>query len=124
MVTNDAYMDDIVSGIYLKLQDQLSQLFQAAGMKLYKWISNSKILLNNVPHEYRNCNFVSDETAKTLGLIWNPDSDCFQFAVSPSVATSSFITKRTVLSNISKLLDPLSLLGPIIVKAKMFIQQL
>ena len=129
VVTNDAYMDDIVSGEQnvenaLKLQDQLIQLFQAAGMKLYKWISNSKILLNNVPHEDRNYNFDSDEIVKTLGLIWNPDADCFQFTVSPSTATSSIITKRTVLSDISKLFDPLGLLGPIIVKAKMFIQQL
>lgn len=129
VVTNDTYMDDIVSGEQnlekgLILQEQLIQLCQAGGMKLYKWISNSKPLLNNVPHEDRSYNFDSNEIVKTLGLIWNPDLDCFQFTVSPSIATSSTITKRTVLSDISKLFDPLGLLGPIIVKAKMFIQKL
>ena len=79
-------------------------------MKLYKWIWNSKILLNNVPHED--------------GLFWNPDSDCFQFTVSPTIATSSIIMKRIVLPDISKLFDQLGLLDLIIVKAKMFIQQL
>ena len=71
LVTINTYMDDIVSGEQnmekaLILQDQLVQLFQAAGMKLYKWISNSKILLNNVPREDRNYNFDSYEIIKTL----------------------------------------------------------
>ena len=58
-------------------------------------------------------------------LIWNPNSDCFSFTLSPSIATSSIITKeKTILPDISKLFDPLGLLGPIIVKAKMFIQHL
>ena len=55
-VTNSAYIDNIESGEQnvespLKLQDKLIHLFKVAGMKLYKWILNSKILLNNVPHE-------------------------------------------------------------------------
>jgi hypothetical protein len=36
----------------------------------------------------------------------------------------STITKRTILSTISKLFDPLGLIGPIITKAKILLQKL
>ncbi|GBL89187.1 hypothetical protein AVEN_255296-1 [Araneus ventricosus] len=63
------------------------------------------------------------ENIKTLGLKWNPKDDTFGFAVTTSVTTSK-CTKRTVLSEISRLFDPLCVLGLVIVKAKIFRQRL
>ena len=87
----------------LIVEDQVIQSFQISGIKVFEWMSNSKILLNNVLHEDRTYNFYSDETVKTLGFICNLVFDCFQLTVSPTIATSSIITKRSVLSDISKL---------------------
>lgn len=64
-----------------------------------------------------------DKTIKSLGIHWHPATDKFVFQYSPE-KISTTITKRTVLSDISKLFDPLGWLCPIIIRAKMFIQKL
>lgn len=57
-----------------------------------------------------------------LGLCWNPSTDTFHFSVSSSFPT--VITKRITLSTIAKVFDPLGLLSPIIIIAKMLLQEL
>lgn len=59
---------------------------------------------------------------KVLGIKRNPDEDAFQF----EVLTSNLIpqTKRAILSMIAKIYDPLGWLTPIVVIAKLFMQQL
>ena len=61
---------------------------------------------------------------KILGLLWDPASDCFVFRVKPTVACSEPPTKRQVLSEIARLFDPLGVLGPVIVLAKIIMQRL
>lgn len=46
---------------------------------------------------------------KILGLRWNPSSDTFSFKTTHSVNTP---TKRSVLSDIARVFDPLGLLSP------------
>ncbi|XP_015118964.1 uncharacterized protein LOC107042432 [Diachasma alloeum] len=63
-----------------------------------------------------------NSTVKVLGLFWNPISDVFTYkAKEKSKAT---INKRNVLSEIAQLYDPLGLIGPVIIRAKIFIQEL
>ncbi|GFU62396.1 DUF1758 domain-containing protein [Trichonephila clavipes] len=59
---------------------------------------------------------------KTLGIAWKSKTDCFNFKV--EVEQNAHPTKRSVLSIIARLFDPLGLLGPVITKAKIFMQQL
>ncbi|GFX07332.1 integrase catalytic domain-containing protein [Trichonephila clavipes] len=59
---------------------------------------------------------------KTLGMLWDSSSDFFTYKVTTS--TNYNYTKRDVLSQIARIYDPLGLLGPVIVKAKIFMQQL
>ncbi|XP_062534640.1 uncharacterized protein LOC134203809 [Armigeres subalbatus] len=61
---------------------------------------------------------------KTLGLLWDPVEDEFLFRVPALAITSRVPTKREVLSEIAKLFDPLGILGPIVVLAKLVMQQL
>ncbi|GBM92664.1 hypothetical protein AVEN_160709-1, partial [Araneus ventricosus] len=63
-----------------------------------------------------------DSTIKTLGMAWKSNEDQFIFKV--SVKEQIVYTKRDVLSTIAKLFDPLGLLGPVICKAKIFLQRL
>lgn len=62
---------------------------------------------------------------KTLGLTWFPSTDTlgFQFTI-PSLDVDEILTKRTILSVIATLFDPLGLLGAVITTAKIFMQQL
>ncbi|GFV17539.1 integrase catalytic domain-containing protein [Trichonephila clavipes] len=125
----DTYMDDIVSRApdletAQQLQSQLKDALQSCGMNLHKWSSNSPELLNSslssdVEHSFSTD---IDLSVKTLGISWKPFEDCFVFKV--SVSAKHVYTKREVLSVITKLYDPLGFLGPVIAKAKMFLQQL
>lgn len=64
-------------------------------------------------------------TIKTLGIIWNPDQDYFSFYVKTFDSQKVFPpTKRSVLSDIGQLFDPLGFLGPIITTAKLIMQDL
>lgn len=60
---------------------------------------------------------------KTLGLLWLPKSDKFMFKV-PPLTDSTAITKRVVVSEMSRLFDPVGLLGPVVLTAKIFVQSL
>ncbi|GFW30223.1 integrase catalytic domain-containing protein [Trichonephila clavipes] len=125
----DTYMDDIVSGApdletAQELQSQLEDALQSCGMNLHKWSSNSPEFLNSslssdVEHSFSTD---IDLSVKTLGISWKPFEDCFVFKV--SVSAKHIYTKREVLSVIAKLYDPLGFLGPVIAKAKVFLQQL
>ncbi|GFX75431.1 integrase catalytic domain-containing protein [Trichonephila clavipes] len=123
------YMDDIVSGApdletAQQLQSQLKYALQSCVMNLHKWSSNSPELLNSslssdVEHSFSTD---IDLSVKTVGISWKPFGDCFVFKV--SVSAKHMYTKSEVLSVIAKLYDPLGFLGPVIAKAKVFLQQL
>ncbi|XP_035228852.1 uncharacterized protein LOC118200965 [Stegodyphus dumicola] len=117
------YMDDVLCGAPTlkeakELQQQLISILQRAGMQLHKWCANhSELSLNR--EEYR---FSSLTETKTLGVSWNPIKDCFSFRV--KIELSALYTKRCVLSSIARIFDPLGILGPVIAKAKIFMQEL
>ncbi|GFX46415.1 integrase catalytic domain-containing protein [Trichonephila clavipes] len=123
----DVYMDDVMSGTQnldtaRQLQCQLQNMLETCGMKLHKWNSNSKDLLNSSSDQEHSFSTNAESAIKTLGISWKPTGDYFVFKVSiPSIASS---TKRDVLSVIARLYDPLGLIGPVINKAKIFLQKL
>ncbi|CAH2085366.1 unnamed protein product [Euphydryas editha] len=59
---------------------------------------------------------------KTLGLNWISDSDNLSFSI--NIELLEKITKRHILSVISQIFDPLGLVGPTIVEAKIIMQKL
>ncbi|XP_022832838.1 uncharacterized protein LOC111360825 [Spodoptera litura] len=65
-----------------------------------------------------------DSTIKILGLTWNRREDCFQYSVNLPPLTTAPVTKRSIVSDIARLFDPLGWLAPSVVVAKMFIQKL
>ncbi|GFW98305.1 integrase catalytic domain-containing protein [Trichonephila clavipes] len=55
-------------------------------------------------------------------MLWDPKVDCLTYKV--KVSDKVNFSKRDVLSEIARLYDPLGLIGPIVTKAKIFIQEL
>lgn len=91
-----------------------------------KWSSNSPDLLRDIPEACSQDALLSinkDANTKMLGLQWCSRSDYFQFTI-PIPSGDVRITKRTILSRISQIFDPLGLIGPIIITAKILMQQL
>ena len=131
VVHEDFYVDDCLSGANdittaQEMQRQIKSLLGEAGFKLRKWCANNNRLLSEIPAEDQEINLdlerSSDQTIKTLGLIWLPKTDelCGRAHISPLQK----ITKRTVSSDLARIFDPLGLFGPVTVKAKLFMQQL
>lgn len=95
---SDDYSSDNIDTA-LELQRQLIQLMNTGGFTLCKWASNNIALLQAVPENQREVNCLleihSNEAIKTLGLLWNPSLDRFQYTVtkSPDHLTA---TKRIV----------------------------
>ncbi|GFY42314.1 DUF1758 domain-containing protein [Trichonephila inaurata madagascariensis] len=118
----DIYMDDILTGSsnvqkFQKLQIELISLFKKVGMSLHKWCSNTPEILNSIPKEEQFWDFhcqSSDQTIKTLRIIWSPQFDYFSFKT--VVKCHESYTKREVLSLIVRAFDPLGFLGPILTK--------
>lgn len=97
------------------------------GFELRKWCSNNSIILENISEEFRETsstfNIDENDTVKTLGLLYQPNSDKFRYIIQ-KVNEDQRITKRNILSEIAKIFDPLGLVGPVITVAKIFMQVL
>ncbi|XP_058827609.1 uncharacterized protein LOC131687534 [Topomyia yanbarensis] len=66
--------------------------------------------------------FDKHETVKTLGISWEPEPDILRFD-SEIRQHKHAPTKRSILSAISQLFDPLGLISPIVIKGKMLMQR-
>ncbi|KAJ8977613.1 hypothetical protein NQ317_010233 [Molorchus minor] len=64
-----------------------------------------------------------NEPNKTLGILWNAQADTIQYAIK-NVNLPSKVTKRYILSVTAQIFDPLGLLGPVVIVAKIILQLL
>lgn len=60
---------------------------------------------------------------KTLGLFWQANLDKLKYVIKIKSDTFS-VTKRGILSVVSQIFDPLRLVGPVVVQAKLILQKL
>ncbi|XP_062538265.1 uncharacterized protein LOC134206550 [Armigeres subalbatus] len=132
IITDDCYVDDILSGAKdveeaVVAQNQLQQLLELGGFPIHKWSSNCPELMSRIPEEKREKLVRLDhasEVIKTLGLTWSPQNDEFMFVTKISSDLSDTYTKRKIFSEIGRLFDPLGLISPVIVVAKILMQKL
>ena len=127
IISSETYMDDTLSGGHslpeaLKKQNELINICKTAGFSLHKWIANDKILLNFPPTDLADSEATND-CFSLLGVSYNPSEDYFSFKIRLDEFKKP-ITKRMVVSNISKLFDPLGWLAPVMITAKVIIQKM
>ncbi|KAL0101901.1 hypothetical protein PUN28_018453 [Cardiocondyla obscurior] len=121
------YVDDIFGGSETKEEakmvvQQLTQLCNKGGFPLQNWRSNCfEILLEQ---KEKVSTILEPEPAfqKVLGLIWNSETDLFSFSVKAPLTQN--YTKRLIASDIAKLYDPLGLSAPVLITAKILLQEL
>jgi hypothetical protein len=129
---DDSYVDDILSGAdtlpdALRRRDELIELLAKGKFELGKWAANHRSLLPFGTTEAAASStqpVLSGQPAKILGVMWSPASDEFLFEFTPPDPGGRPITKRIVLSWISRIFHPLAWIGPIVVRAKIFLQDL
>lgn len=129
------YVDDLVTGCSsleaaLQLQKDLISLLQRGGFELRKWASNNPALLNRLPSSHTaldpavcfGSQSVSESSLKILGLRWNASSDIFFFSI--NIPALNLCTKRTLLSHLAQIFDPLGILTPVTFLLKHLIQRI
>lgn len=72
--------------------------------------------------EYR-LSLTDQDTVNTLDLSWQPSKDTLNFSLG-TWNPPAHMTKRSILSDINRILDPIGLITPILIKGKIFLQQL
>ncbi|XP_044312560.1 uncharacterized protein LOC123037129 [Drosophila rhopaloa] len=127
IILRDFYVDDLITGgqstqEVLEIMSQTTNLLARGGFKLRKWCSNERDVLDKVPDSENKTFLKFDDFTKTLGLALDPAADVFRFSFSP-IQVSPKPCKRLVLSTIARVYDPLGLIGPVVAKAKIFLQQ-
>lgn len=129
VLKSDFYMDDVLTGSddreeIISLQKQLTALL-AKGQFQLKWRSNDDHILHSLVAEGKSEELlIIDKNAalKTLGILWNQKEDVLQYQEKETRLGK--VTKRNVISEIAQIYDPLGLLGPIMIVAKIIMQQL
>lgn len=126
------YVDDALAGAHdidlaIQARDQLIAALSSAGFSMRKWTANNENILKGLPpdhlHNEKFLEMEDESRIKTLGIRWNAKRDCFYFVVKPLKQKPNY-TKREVLSAIASLFDPAGWLGPVIVVAKILMQQI
>lgn len=88
---------------------------------------NSSLLYSKLPISSIDPTHVllltENSTTNTLGLTWHPSSDSFRFILK-SWDPPIRMTKRTLLSDMNKVYDPVGFLSLVLIKGKIFLQQL
>lgn len=132
IVLSSFYVDDLLCGGETveeveAIHAELNALLACGQFQLLKWSSNSWALLQSMNNtdSAGELSFDSyNDTAKSvLGLKWIPGRDVFVFKIAIIDLTTT-ATKRTVISQISRLYDPNGYLCPVIIVAKNMIQKL
>jgi len=132
VIKNDIYMNDLMTGAETeedctKLQQELNTILNSAKLPLRKWCSNSARVLQHVGKVEADSLYTLEirdgDTVKTLGLQWRPYQDEFHFNIAMD-STRSRCTKRTLLSDLNRVFDPLGFLAPVLLKGKIFMQQI
>lgn len=131
VVRSDFYIDDALTGAdteaeAIHLREDLQKLLARGGFDIRKWCSNSAAVLEGIPEEEREKLVKidnSNDAVKTLGMLWDPFNDEFRFSADIfDEDTTKPITKQFVLSQISKLFDPIGFVAPVIVLFKILMQ--
>jgi len=123
-------MDDLLTGANSieearNIIERLSHILKSAGFKLRKWISNETLITQEITAADKmqtDVKIIDSNQWKTLGTYWQTQSDNIRFKVTEPKQTK--ITKRHILATIARIFDPLGVLGPCIIIAKILLQKL
>ncbi|UYV74002.1 hypothetical protein LAZ67_11001790 [Cordylochernes scorpioides] len=131
IVKRDFYVDDLLTGADTVeeaqvLIRQIIALLAEGGFPIRKWVSNSPKILDFLPKDQKGINqsfdFKDLPSVKLLGILWDPTLDSFTIRVRPpDIQVNS---KRSLLSLIARIYDPLGWMAPLVIIFKIMLQKL
>ncbi|XP_037805276.1 uncharacterized protein LOC119599551 [Lucilia sericata] len=126
-IKSSFYVDDFLCGSdtleeLSRMKQEVNEILIRGSFQLDKWHSNHRDFQDD--KTVKDLNIEDSAVTSALGISWDQQKDVFLFLFSPKVQIDEKITKRTILSLSSALFDPLGLLSPLIIKAKILMQEL
>ena len=144
ILINNSYVDDIIFSvdridIAESRMSEIGHILKEGGFDIKEW---------NVSKKERNSNpminIADKDTDKVLGILWNSESDKFKFQINLNFSKKhhnvrldsnikehefpykfpKVLTKRLILSQIASLYDPIGLLSPFTLQAKLLMREL
>lgn len=130
-ILRDFYVDDYLASEdtvekAIEITQMVSKILWSGKMEVRKWNSNSIEVIESFPVESRapiSSVTLAGDTTTVLGLKWHPYEDELAIVYNLIMDEKSE-TKREILRDIAKLYDPLGLLAPVIILAKIFMQDI
>eukprot|EP00057_Strongylocentrotus_purpuratus_P017851 XP_011672325.1 PREDICTED: uncharacterized protein LOC105442158 [Strongylocentrotus purpuratus] len=131
-VERSFYVDDGLVSVSseeeaIQLANEARQLCSKGGLRLHKFVSNSKAVLESLPKSERasgvtdsNLDF-EDQVERALGIVWNVATDAFCFRIS---LKEKPMTRRGILSIVASLYDPLGFVAPVVLDGKRILQEM
>ncbi|XP_057377943.1 uncharacterized protein LOC130699905 [Daphnia carinata] len=130
-IRSDFYVDNLLAS-FDEVEDGVStcqklvELLSLGGFNLVQFLSSSRQLLDRVPSASRlmpdlDLDFDDLPTERTLGYLWSSERDEFLFRFKPSNEAQS---KRSILAAVASIYDPLGLLVPVVLVAKIILQDI
>lgn len=122
---DDIYVDNLITGTNnvveaIHLYHEAKSIFKEASMNLREWTSNNYQVNQFIENEDR----AIGESVKVLGHTWTVESDSISLKKSNIVLESRHFTKRSVLTELASVFDPLGLFSPVLLRGKLFLQAL
>jgi hypothetical protein len=108
----------------VSIRKELSKLLRSAGLNIREWACNDQDILRGLSEIDKNQRLQLGEspTLKTLGVFGDSHDDAILYSIETKT-NISHITKRSISSVIVRIYDPLELLEPVIVRAKILLQR-
>lgn len=131
-IMKDFYVDDGVTSTAsiqeaIQLAKEAQALCATGGLRLHKFVSNNKTVLESIPPSERatpkqTCDlaFNDSKLERALGIHWHIDSDTFRFRLRLSDQPA---TRRGILSTVASLYDPLGFVSPFLLTGKRVLQE-
>ena len=125
------YVDDLLLSVdteeeAVTISQTLMRLLWEGGFRLTKWTSNSTDVLQSIPENERNptiqnvnLDFDNLPVERALGVLWELALDTLSVKVN---VPSKQHTRRGLLSVMSSVYDPIGILAPFTIRAKMLFQ--
>ena len=137
VIDRNMYVDDLMKSTEtvadaISLADKVSKQLNKGGFHLTKWCSNDRRVLAAIPEAERAKTVVNLEleqlpTQSALGMKWNIEDDKFVWEISDKLLSATSkkpVTRRSIVSIVYSLFDPLGFIAPYVMKAKLILQML
>ena len=129
-VWNNCCMDDYLESFATseeatgRFQD-LVTLLKRGGFKLTKFISNFNLppSLPPLQHQSPGTPEVCELSSHVLGLKWNQRSDTLVVSRGMNRSVTEPVTQRLVLSRVASIFDPIALVAPYTIKARLMLKE-